>query len=99
MQKWGFEYKTNLVWVKDKIGTGYYLRGQHELLLIGIKGKIGVPNEADRVSSVLIAPRNEHSQKPQEVYNIIEKMYPNCKYIELFARNKHEGWESWGNEL
>ena len=99
MAAWGFTYKTNMVWVKDRIGTGYYVRGQHELLLIGTKGKVGVPEEANRVSSVFNATRNEHSQKPEIVYDIIEKMYPNRKYLELFARNKREGWCSWGNEI
>jgi len=99
MQAWGFTYKTNLVWVKDKIGTGYYFRGQHELLLVGIKGSIGVPEEHTRPPSVLHSPRNEHSQKPNEVYKLIESMYPNREYLELFARNNREGWTSWGNEV
>jgi len=98
MRGWRFKYKTNMVWVKDKIGTGYYFRGQHELLLIGIKGEIPVPTEATRRSSVLESPRREHSQKPDEVYEIIESMYPNRKYLELFSRTQREGWESWGYE-
>jgi ParB/RepB/Spo0J family partition protein len=99
MKAWGFTYKTNLVWVKDKFGNGYYFRGQHELLLLGIKGKPPVPLEADRPPSVLNAPRRKHSQKPEEVYELIEKMYPNGKYLELFARAKRLGWEAWGNEF
>jgi len=99
LRAWGFEYKTNLVWVKDKIGTGYYFRGQHELLLVGKKGELPVPEEADRPSSVLMANRTEHSHKPTEVYALIEKMYPNHKYLELFARKKREGWEAWGNQI
>ena len=99
LEAWGFEYKTNMVWVKDKIGVGYYFRGQHELLLVGIKGSMGVPEEQNRPASVLNSDRTKHSEKPQEVYTLIEKMYPNRKYLELFARNKREGWESWGNEI
>ncbi len=98
VKAWGFDYKTNLVWVKDKIGTGYYVRGQHELLLISIKGSIPPPIEKNRFSSVLNAPRNEHSAKPDEVYEIIETMYPNRQYLELFARNTRETWTSWGLE-
>lgn len=98
MKAWGFTYKTNLVWVKDQIGTGYYFRGQHELLLLGKKGDIPVPAEADRPPSVLSAPRREHSRKPDEVYALIERMYPNSHYLELFARIRREGWVSWGNE-
>jgi len=99
MESWGFTYKTNLVWVKDKIGNGYYFRGQHELLLLGIKGNMPAPTEASRPSSVLHAPRQRHSQKPRQIYDLIEQMYPNRSYLELFARNKREGWTSWGNEL
>jgi len=94
----GFEYKTTMVWVKDKIGIGYYARQQHELLLIGGKGKSVVPRESNRPSSIIEAPRLGHSSKPEEVYEIIEGMYPNGKPIELFARGKREGWTSWGNE-
>ncbi len=99
MRSWGFTYKTNLAWIKDQIGTGYYVRGQHELLLIGTRGKIPPPIEENRFSSVLKAPRREHSEKPDEVYGYIEVMYPNRKYLELFARNPREGWASWGLEL
>ena len=99
VREWGFTYKTNLVWVKDKIGTGYYVRGKHELLLIATKGKIPPPIEENRFPSVLYAPRKEHSTKPDEVYNYIEVMYPNRRYLELFARNPRENWTSWGLEI
>lgn len=99
LEAWGFDYKTHMVWVKDKIGTGYYFRGQHELLLVGRKGNISIPEEKDRPSSVLNAIRTRHSKKPEQVYSIIEKMYPNQKYLELFARNERSGWKTWGNEL
>lgn len=101
MKEWGFEYKTNAVWVKDKIGTGYYFRGQHELLLVGRKGdEIPVPEERNRHSSVIESPRFEHSEKPTLVYGLIEKMYPNRKYLELFARGSiRKGWVQWGNEI
>lgn len=99
VREWGFAYKTNLVWVKDKIGTGYYVRGKHELLLIATKGKIPPPIEENRFPSVLYAPREEHSAKPDEVYHYIEVMYPNRRYLELFARNPREKWTSWGLEI
>lgn len=88
------------MWVKDKIGTGYYFRGQHELLLFGIKGSgLGTPPETDRLPSVIFADRTEHSKKPDEVYERIERMYPNRTYIELFARgNARKGWNIWGLE-
>jgi N6-adenosine-specific RNA methylase IME4 len=97
IEEWGFDYKTGMVWVKDKIGMGYYARQQHELLLIAGRGKSQLPEPQDRPSSVITAPRLEHSAKPMRVYEIIEGMYPNYKKIELFAREHQEGWESWGH--
>ncbi len=99
IEDWGFTYKTNMVWVKDKIGTGYYFRGKHELLFVAVKGNPLIPEEADRPESVLIAPRTAHSKKPEEIYAIIERMYPDAKYLELFARNTRSNWKSWGNEI
>jgi len=95
---WQFKYRTNVVWVKDKIGMGYYFRQQHELLLIATRGNPTTPLPKNRVSSVLNAPRMEHSSKPDIMYEIIEKLYPNANYLELFARNKRKNWTSWGNE-
>jgi N6-adenosine-specific RNA methylase IME4 len=100
---WGFEYKTNIVWVKrnlTKPGSGFYVRGRHELLFICTKGSF-VPDMKGRepIGSVLEADVREHSQKPPEAYELIENIYPDCKYLELFARNSRPGWISWGNEI
>lgn len=91
---WGFEYKTNFVWVKNHHTGGFYCYGQHELLFIATKGSM-LPNANGLRSSVINAPRREHSRKPDEVYDIIEAMYEG-PYIELFARTKREGWAGWG---
>lgn len=99
MESWGFEYKTCAIWDKEIIGMGYWFRGQHEILLVGTKGKVEVPKEKDRISSVIRIRRTKHSEKPKEFYDIIEKMIPNGKYLELFARNKRPNWISWGNEI
>lgn len=103
LDTWGFAYKTNIVWVKQNLkkpGAGFYVRGRHELLFICTKGSF-TPDMSGKepIGSVLFADVQEHSKKPQEVYSLIENIYPNCKYLELFARNKREGWISWGNEL
>ncbi len=98
IKSWGFVYRTNMVWVKDKIGMGYYARQKHELLLIAKKGNYPAPEESARPESVIFAPRAEHSKKPESVYELIEKMYPFAKKVELFARNKREGWSIWGAE-
>jgi len=100
MRAWGYEYKSSAVWNKMIIGMGYYFRGQHEFLLVGTKGNPGTPEPENRYSSIIEEKRTEHSKKPDIVYGMIEKMYPNRKYLELFARSKHsEAWEVWGNQL
>jgi ParB/RepB/Spo0J family partition protein len=99
MEAWGFQYKSSAIWNKMMVGMGYYFRGQHEFLLVGTKGNPGTPGPENRYSSVIEEKRTEHSKKPDIVYEMIEKMYPDRKYLEMFARNKREGWESWGNEV
>jgi N6-adenosine-specific RNA methylase IME4/ParB-like chromosome segregation protein Spo0J len=96
---WGFEYKTNIVWVKDKFGLGYFVRNQHELLLVATRGDMPSPSPSNRPPSVITAPRREHSRKPDEAYEMIEAMYPSLPKIELFARRARPGWDAWGNEV
>lgn len=99
LNAWGFSYRTCAVWDKEKIGMGYWFRGQHEILLIGVKGKFHAPDPENRVSSVYREARTQHSKKPCHYYDLIEKMFPNGKYLELFSRNKYsEKWEVWGNQ-
>lgn len=95
---WGFSYRTCFVWVKDKIGMGFHARNQHELLLVAKRGDIPPPPVQARVSSVIEAPRGEHSTKPEYFYELIESMYPELAKIELFCRQPHENWAVWGNQ-
>lgn len=93
---WNFKYKTNFVWTKSNHTAGFYVFGQHELLLICVKGDGMLPNE--KFKSIIIGENIKHSKKPELVYEIIEKMYPNKRYLEIFARNKRENWEVFGNQ-
>lgn len=103
IDSWGFEYKTNIAWVKTELkkpGSGFYVRGRHELLYICTHGSFTpLEDVSPPIGSVIHAPVQEHSRKPLEVYEIIERLYPNSQYMELFARNKRKGWDAWGNEL
>ena len=99
MESWGFTYKTNAVWVKDKIGMGYWWRNQHELLLVGTLGNFPPPSEDLRLSSVFFEPRTAHSMKPDAIADAIAGMFPNLTKIELFSRQPREGWAAWGNEI
>lgn len=98
VESWGFTYRTCAVWTKDQIGMGYYFRQRHELLLVAVKGAPPMPEPADRPDSVVSAPRQEHSAKPEVFYELIERMYPSLPRIELFARSAREGWARWGNQ-
>jgi len=98
MQAWGFEFKASAVWVKDRIGQGYYWRLQHEYILLGTRGSPGAPADADRFPSVIYADKGRHSEKPVEVHEMIEQMFPTGRRIELFARAARPGWALWGAE-
>jgi N6-adenosine-specific RNA methylase IME4/ParB-like chromosome segregation protein Spo0J len=95
---WGFDYCSGFVWVKPSIGMGYYVRQQHEHLLFARRGEFPAPEPVQRPSSIIEAPRREHSRKPDEAYELIERMYPELPKIELFARQARPGWDVWGNE-
>lgn len=99
LKAWGFEYKTMLTWRKImSLGMGYWYRGQCEHLLFGVRGKV----KAFRVqkANFIQTKAGKHSEKPQEfrdLINLSTSHLPNK--IELFARNTHEGWDVFGNEV
>jgi N6-adenosine-specific RNA methylase IME4/ParB-like chromosome segregation protein Spo0J len=98
MSAWGFTYKSHFVWVKDKPGTGFWARNQHELLLIGTRGNVPAPAPGEQYASAITAPRGQHSTKPFAFREMIETMFPTLPRIELFARETFAGWDAWGNE-
>lgn len=99
MKGWGFNYKTCAVWDKEKIGMGYWFRGQHELLMVGVKGKISPPHSSIRISSVIKEVRGKHSKKPNLVAEYIELAFYDKAKIELFCREPRKGWYSFGNQI
>jgi N6-adenosine-specific RNA methylase IME4 len=96
---WDFTYRTQAVWVKDKVGLGNYFRLRHENLLLATRGDLPTPSPEARPDSVIEAPRGEHSAKPDAVYERIEQMYPGLPKLELFARTEREGWTAWGDQM
>jgi N6-adenosine-specific RNA methylase IME4 len=98
MRAWGFTYKSNYIWAKDRIGTGYWSRNQHEQLLIGTRGKIPCPSQGTQPSSLIAAPVGRHSEKTNRFADIIKTMFPNLPALEMFARAPRHGWDAWGNE-
>ena len=104
MRRWGFTYKTNIVWHKirkdggpDGRGVGFYFRNVTELLLFGVRGSMRTLAPGRRQVNFLATRKREHSRKPDEIYNLIESCSPG-PYLELFARFQREGWDQWGNE-
>lgn len=102
---WGFEYKTlAFMWIKANkngaglfTGCGYYTRANSEPCLLATRGKM--PVSAHDVHQVIYSPVRKHSQKPEEAYSRIERLYPGRRYVELFARERRPGWSAWGNEV
>jgi N6-adenosine-specific RNA methylase IME4 len=95
---WGFAYKSNFVWVKNRAGTGYWSRNKHEHLLIGTRGQIPAPAPGTQWPSAIEAPVGRHSEKPAIFYEIIESYYPTLPKVELFARAARLQWDCWGFE-
>jgi N6-adenosine-specific RNA methylase IME4 len=105
MKAWGFTYKTNLVWYKvrkdggpDGRGVGFYFRNVTELLLFGIKGSIRTLPPGRSQVNVVVTRKEEHSRKPDCVYSLIQECSPG-PFVELFARQRVDGWDQWGDEL
>lgn len=104
MRRWGFTYKSNLVWYKvrkdggpDGRGVGFYFRNVTELVLFGVRGHLRTLQPGRTQTNVLIAQKREHSRKPDQIYPLIESCSPG-PYLELFARFCRPGWDQWGNE-
>jgi N6-adenosine-specific RNA methylase IME4 len=104
MKRWGFQYKTNIVWFKvrkdggpDGRGVGFYFRNVTELVLFGIRGKLRTGSAGRRQTNIIIEQKRAHSIKPDALFDIIETCSPG-PYIELFARFKRKNWSHWGDE-
>jgi N6-adenosine-specific RNA methylase IME4 len=98
---WGFKYSTSMVWDKTGgvPGMGHTARIDHEIVLIARRGDFPPPPPSARPSSVIRAPKREHSRKPDKLYEMIEAMYPDLPKFELFARGPaRPGWAFFGNE-
>ena len=105
MEAWGFTYKTMITWVKDKIGLGQYFRGMSEHCLFGVKGnlpyKTDVEGKRMQGRTAFYAPKSVHSKKPDEMREMIHLVSDreNIKKIELFAREKNNGWDVLGYDV
>ena len=92
---WGFEYKAELVWDKEKMGMGRWLRLQCEFCLIGVRGKPVWENTTWR--DIIREPRREHSRKPETFYRMVEQITVGRR-LDYFSRGERQGWEAFGND-
>ena len=104
LENWGFTYKANLVWHKvrkdggsDGRGVGFYFRNVTEIVLFGTKGRLRTLGPGRRQVNLFATRKREHSRKPDELYEIIERCSPG-PYLELFARQRRPGWWAWGDQ-
>lgn len=105
MERWGFTYKSNIVWYKvrkdggpDGRGVGFYFRNVTELLLFGVRGSMRTLDPGRRQTNIIVSQKRRHSQKPDEQYPIIESCSPG-PFLEMFCRHPQPGWTAWGNEV
>lgn len=98
LKAWGYKFRTGMYWIKPRISLGQYLRTASETLLFGTKGKF--PVEFHSQPNWVFAPFCGHSVKPTEMYAIIERLYPNKSYLELFARKRPHNpqWYVFGDQ-
>jgi N6-adenosine-specific RNA methylase IME4 len=96
LEHWGFKPITILTWAKDRKGTGDWLQGQTEHCILALKGK--PPATHTNQSTLLVAPRREHSRKPDEFYTLVASLCPGRR-LEMFARERRDGWEAHGAEV
>lgn len=98
----GFKLHARMIWNKVRgIPTAFTIRYGHEYLLYMYKGKL-IPvakEERGKIHSVFTEIAKKHSKKPEIAYQIMERLYPNTRKIELYARNERVGWDCWGDEV
>ncbi|KAI8647601.1 MT-A70-domain-containing protein [Parasitella parasitica] len=107
MAKWGYTYVDEITWVKQTVnrrlakGHGYYLQHAKETCLVGKKGQDPANCSHSLSSDVICSERRGQSQKPEELYQLIEQLVPNGRYLEIFGRknNLRDYWVTIGNEL
>lgn len=104
MAAWGFTYKANIVWHKirkdggpDGRGVGFYFRNTTELVLFGIRGSMRTLAPGRRQVNIIKTRKQEHSRKPDELYDLIEDCSPG-PFLELFARGTRKNWATFGNQ-
>ena len=98
---WGFKYRSvAFIWDKQRVTPGSYTMSQAEVCLVFKKrgGNIPKPRGSRNERQFLSQIRREHSRKPDEIRETIERMHPTQSKLEMFARTTKQGWDVFGNE-
>jgi N6-adenosine-specific RNA methylase IME4 len=99
MESWDFDYRSHQVWDKQHLGTGYWFRNRHELLLVGTRGDMPAPAPGQQYESLISIQATRHSEKPIAFREMIDELYPTASKLEMFARGDDiAGWDRWGSE-
>lgn len=102
VKAWGFEYKSVLMWRKTtvngktRMGTGYRVRSTGEMVVVGT---LGNPKQTAIPQTIFDGIAREHSRKPDEFYALCDRVMPEARRADVFAREERLGWHSFGNEL
>lgn len=101
-ERLGYKLHARMIWNKvTGIPAAFTIRFGHEYLLYMYKGKLltVAKSERGKIHSVFTEQVKRHSQKPKVAYEIIERLYPNARRLEMYARSERNGWDCWGNEV
>lgn len=107
LQTWGFDLKTILTWekvtkdgTKTHLGVGHWLRNSTEHCALAVRGDVRAfaGRTLTNQSTILHAPRREHSRKPPEFFELVDKLCPDMTKLEMFARESRDGWDCWGDQ-
>ncbi|BAY20100.1 adenine-specific DNA methyltransferase DmnA (plasmid) [Anabaenopsis circularis NIES-21] len=107
LQTWGFDLKTILTWekvtkdgTKTHLGTGHWLRNCTEHCALAVRGNVKAfaGRTLTNESTIIHAPRREHSRKPEPFFELVEKLCPELTKLEMFARSSRDGWDCWGDQ-
>ena len=100
VRQWGrLRYVSQIVWCKDRIGTGFWVRNRHEVVLLYRRGAFPCPRPAPFLDSVIAGQQRQHSRKPDALQDRIDVVWPDARKIEIFARQRRPGWVAVGNEV
>ena len=102
LKELGYKLHARIIWDKTNgVAPAFTVRYSHEYLLYCYYGKFTpiAKEMRGKYTTIIREQATKHSKKPQIAYEMIENLYPNTNKIELFARNKRDNWDAWGDEV